>query len=259
MNTAIAERFARETAAHRMIVFHDDGLYRHIRFQHHVLCNDAEHRKGHSSYWFDLVTWPGCLTINGDCGTYTFARDTDMFAFFRISRSLGKAGFGINPQYWAEKLRAPEPAGAKKYSEDVFREQVVEYVTEAIRYDGAPRGIGNAVRSEIFGPFAKWSTEYEDGAREALAEFAYGDTWTAKCYCGADAEGLAYEAALDWRTQHRNQSGTDHFADLKQVEGFRFTDTWEWDLTDFDWQFLWCCHAIQWGIGLYDDSKAVAA
>ena len=259
MNTAIAERFTRETASHRMIVFHDDGLYRHIRFQHHVLCNDAEVRLGYSSYWFDLITWPGALTINGDCGTYTFARDTDMFVFFRRHRTLRGDGFEINPQYWAEKLRAPEPAGAKKYSEDVFRQQVVDYVTEAIRYGDAPRGIGKAVRDEIFGPFAKWSIVYEEGAREALAEFAYGDTWTTVCTCGDSTDGLVYEAALDWRTQHRSQRGTGHFADLKQIEGFRFTDTWEWDLTDFDWQYLWCCHAIQWGIAQYDISKAAAA
>jgi hypothetical protein len=39
---------------------------------------------------------------------------------------------------------------------------------------------------------------------------------------------------------------------IRKVEGFRFTDTWEWDLGDWDWQFLWCCHAVQWGIGQHD-------
>ena len=259
MNTTIAERFARETASHRMIVFHDDGLYRHVRFQHHVLCNDAEYRKGHSSYWFDLITWPRCLTINGGCGTYTFTRDTDMFAFFRRHRHLGRDGFEINPQYWAEKLRAPEPAGAKKYSEDVFREYVIEYVTEAIRYgDDVPRGIGRAVRDEIFGPDAKWNVEYEEGAHEALRDFEYS-IYTTTCYCGTSAEGLAYGKALDWGIQHRKQHDPGHHAILKQTATFRFTDTWEWDLTDFDWQYLWCCHAIQWGIAQYDASKAVAA
>ena len=93
----IAERFARETAKHRMTVLHDDGLYRHLRFTEMHLCNDAEWRTTNGFYWFDLITWPGSLTINGDCGTYTFSRITDMFEFFR--------GYGINPQYWAEKVQ----------------------------------------------------------------------------------------------------------------------------------------------------------
>jgi hypothetical protein len=252
MSATIAERFASDTAGHQMIVKRDDGLYRHLRFVHHRLCNDTVMRPGHSFYWFDVITWPGTLTVNGDCGTFVFSRITDMFEFFR-------SRYGINPQYWSEKLQAPDPQCAKKYSQDAFRQHVVDYVTEAIRYGDAPRGIGKAVRDEIFGPDAKWSTEYEEGAREALRDFEYGDTYTAACHCGDSAEGLLYGAALDWRSDHRKQRGIGHFAELTKIESFRFTDTWEWDLTDYDWQFLWCCHAIQWGIAQYDASKAVSA
>jgi hypothetical protein len=34
------------------------------------------------------------------------------------------------------------------------------------------------------------------------------------------------------------------------------TDGWEWDLKDWDWQFLWCCHAIVWAIARYDEIRA---
>ncbi|HTJ70245.1 MAG TPA: hypothetical protein VL551_22095 [Actinospica sp.] len=37
---------------------------------------------------------------------------------------------------------------------------------------------------------------------------------------------------------------------------FHFTDTWEWDLNDFDWWYLWACHAIVWGIAQYDQATA---
>jgi hypothetical protein len=37
---------------------------------------------------------------------------------------------------------------------------------------------------------------------------------------------------------------------------FRFEDTWEWDLTDWSYHYLWSCHAIQWGIDQYDAHKA---
>ena len=91
----MAERFAKDIGewvsddgtkrirAHEMTVLHDDGLYRHLRFTAMHLCNDAEWRTTNGFYWFDLATWPGTLTINGDCGTYTFSRTTDMFEFFR--------------------------------------------------------------------------------------------------------------------------------------------------------------------------------
>lgn len=245
MSGNMAERFQGDTATHRITVLHDDGLYRHLRFRAHHLCNDGEWRPTSSMYWFDLITWPGTLTINGGCGSFVFSRVTDMFEFFRSK-------YGINPQYWAEKLRAPEPAGATKYSEDVFRQHVVEYVTEAIRYDNAPRGIGRAVRDEIFGPYAKWDIGYEDGAREALRDFEYGATYTVECTCGADAEGLDEEAAHRWRIRHISAA---HHATTTRVNGFTFADAWEWDLTDYDWQFLWCCHAIQWGIGQYDSQR----
>jgi hypothetical protein len=207
--TAVAERFARDTAGHRMIVLRDDGLYRHIRFQHHILTNDAEVRPGRSSYWFDLVTWPGCLTINGDCGTFTFSRTTDMFEFFR--------GDYVNPQYWAEKVRAADRGGVTVYSPEKFRQEVAGYVKEA--EEDWP-GLTEAVEREFFGVMAEWNTGTEHDAGVALNSFTYqpdGDTG----------------------------------------EPFRFLDAWEWDLTDYAWQYLWCCHAIQWGIARYEAARAV--
>jgi hypothetical protein len=34
-------------------------------------------------------------------------------------------------------------------------------------------------------------------------------------------------------------------------DGVRLYDTWEWSLREYDWQFLWCCWAIVWGIERY--------
>jgi hypothetical protein len=174
--------------AHEMTVLHDDGLYRHLRFR----------SPDSGFYWFDLITWPGNLTINGDAGTYTFARVTDMFEFFRGER-------GINPGYWAEKV--PSETRTKVYSEDKFRQHVFEYAADAIRQGNAPKGLALAVRRQIL---ENEEIYYEDGARQALDAFEHG-----AC-------------------------------------GWRFVDTWEWDLSDYEWSFLWCCHAIQWGIAQYD-------
>jgi hypothetical protein len=40
--------------------------------------------------------------------------------------------------------------------------------------------------------------------------------------------------------------------------GFQFHDTWEWDFRDYDWWFLWACHAIVWGIAQYDAQTSLS-
>jgi hypothetical protein len=236
--TDVAARFAAETAQHQMTVLRDDGLYRHVRFMHVAPNKETGKPERSSFYWFDLVTWPGCLTVNGDCGTFTFSRPEDMFEFFRGGR--------VNPQYWAEKVRGE--MRLKRYSSERFREHVMDDIRDS---EKDYPGLAEAVEREIFGPYSEWNTEFEDGAREALADFAFGDTWRGNCpSCGASVNGLTEADAYSWASQHRAQAG--HHVQPACVEGFRFTDTWEWELGDWDWQYLWCCHAIQWGIWQYD-------
>jgi hypothetical protein len=192
-HAAIAERFARDTAHHEMTIKHDDGLYRHLRFK----------QPERGAYWFDLITWPGCLTIRGDIGTsYTFSRLPDMFEFFR--------GKHINPHYWSEKLDAGRDS-VKVYSEAVFRRQVVEDFVAAVQCSDAPRGLGKAVRAEILDQ----DLSVESEARALLGSFDF--------------------------------------------MGFTFGDAWEWSCTDYDWSFLWACHAIVWGIGWYDQARAAVS
>jgi hypothetical protein len=158
----IAERFKRETADHQMTVMHDDGLYRHLRFMNPEFGG---------IYRFDLITWPGRLTICGDIKeAYTFARLPDMFEFFR--------GHEVNPDYWSEKLDG-DRRRVETYDQDSFERQVKEHVAEAIRSGDAPRGIGAEIKREIF----EWGDiTYEDGARKELENFShegwrFEDTW----------------------------------------------------------------------------------
>jgi hypothetical protein len=86
-----------------MKVHRDDGIYRHLKFS----------RNGSNSYRFDLVTWPGYLSVTGDMGTWTFGRIADMFDFhgqpFRAARK-----FLINPGYWSEKFEAGAGRGRRE-------------------------------------------------------------------------------------------------------------------------------------------------
>jgi len=194
----VAERFAFDVLTHEMTVLHDDGVYRHLRFR----------RPEMSMYWFDIITWPGCLAINGDMQTFVFSRLTDMFEFFR--------GEHVNPTYWGEKLRAD--SGVKRYSEEKFREVVNEEVGQ---YGAEWPGLAEAVEEQIFDTWSGANTASEDLARLALAEFEF------------KPEG-------------------------HEGEGFRFSDAWEWDLQEWGYQFLWCLHAIQWGIRKYDAARVEA-
>ncbi|MDN6867327.1 hypothetical protein QO202_04635 [Aeromonas caviae] len=111
--------FQRDTATHTMRVHRDDGLYRHIEFSN----------GGSSVYRFDLITWPGYLTICGDMGTWTFSRTSDMFEFFG-----GNLEKGINPRYWGEKLQLGA-AGRRdeicmEFDEESFRSGLREWLTE---------------------------------------------------------------------------------------------------------------------------------
>ncbi len=85
------ERFLKDISDHELIIVRDNGLDKHLRFRN---------RSGCSSYWFDIITYSGRLIIDGDCGTYIFARIEDMMDFFRIKSNdwnYNKNGLSINP------------------------------------------------------------------------------------------------------------------------------------------------------------------
>ncbi|MER7788602.1 hypothetical protein [Streptomyces sp. NPDC097640] len=153
----IAERFARDIAGHQMTVLHDEGLYRHLRFM----------APRSSEFWFELVTWPGSLTIRGDYGgPHTFSRLDDMFQFFRADRR-----WGINPHYWAEKLgRDGGRRSVKEYSESLLRQRVVEQFVEDARWNGGvPAGSGKALRTWVLDE----DLSDEHRARNVLEDFAH--------------------------------------------------------------------------------------
>jgi hypothetical protein len=107
------ERFLADTAEHVLAVIRDDGLYKHLRFK----------QPDTITYYYDLVTWPGYLTITGDCGTFVFSRVEDMLDFFLPEGKEPQ----VNPRYWSEKLQAPDPQAATRYSEEVLRQHLHEW------------------------------------------------------------------------------------------------------------------------------------
>lgn len=79
--------FINDTKLHEMTCIKSDGIYRHYRFK----------KPRSSAYYFDIITFPGYLTMTGDMGTWVFSRVRDMLHFFNKDY--------IDHSYWAEKLQ----------------------------------------------------------------------------------------------------------------------------------------------------------
>lgn len=209
-------RFLLDTAEHRLEVFRDDGVYRHLRMQ----------QPGTSCYYYDIITWPGYLTVTGDMGTWTFSRVRDMFNFFG-----GWTG-EINTHYWSEKLeagagRAAHDLLAREYDHDAFcaslKEQLSDFLTD-----------GEEEELDI-----DWDDEDDepDTDKARIREIV-------RDLCREDfrSDVLAYQSICD--------------ADWPEC-----IDPWElgYDLTykTYTTHFRWILFAITWAISKYHNSKIV--
>lgn len=216
----VRERFVKETDEHAMQVLKDDGLYRHLRFR----------KPDTIMYGFDLVTWPGYLAVVGDCGAFMFSRTRDMFEFFRPSGARGgfeDARWGINPGYWSEKLRGPSRSSdlAEVYSEAVARARVMEWLSDVAEQMEDP-----ALDFDELGPCGgKPAFDLFRALREQVLD--------RELYDESEARRLIGEFEHD---------------------GTQIYDAWEWSMREYDWQFLWCCWAIVWGISQHDAATVEA-
>lgn len=206
--TCTEEKFLRYVADHKMQVLRDECGYRHLRFQ----------KPGTSVYWFEIITWPGCLCIHGDAGSYMFSRINDMFKFFRDERSERDGKLHINKSYWAEKLQAQDCNGrycdgVKRWSSEEFEQTVKRRYVEHVRKE--MRGMPDE-RKEL---------------RAALEEDVISYS---------EEEYPALNAAYDF-----------------DEHGLRFEDIGEGSYTEWTYNFVWCLYAIVWGIQQYDASMTI--
>lgn len=205
----VLNQFILNVVAHRLSVVRDDGVYRHLRFK----CPGA------ISYYFDLVTWPGYLTVTGDMGTWTFSRIEDMFEFFTDAHFGIRESFQINPGYWSEKFEAGTGHGrceapCYEFDADAFdkslREWLVSYLDNGIDEDAAAEA--NEAINELTGREFPNETE---------------------AFCALN------EACLP--------RGVSTF-DITEGMGATMT---------YSFHYLWICYAIVWGIERYRTESIV--
>lgn len=216
------DRFLKDAETHQMTLMRDDGVHRHIRFRR---------ENGNGEYWFDIITWPGTLCIDGDMGTYVFRRLHDMFEFFRTDREyMTRNGnqLAINPGYWSEKLQAMPSKGCQEFIADSFRQRVKE-------------------------AFDNW---VESNKPEADSEFTTKD----------DLEDFAEQKDFLWDALESDVLSRADDGDVRAIDAayaftcdhapdFKMEDCWEWRCEGFTFHFIWCCYAIAWGVKSYDAAK----
>lgn len=172
---------------------------------------------------FDLITWPGHLCYTGDMGTYVFSRLDDMFEFFRK-----EPGRSIDFRYWAEKLLAVDSSGGKgsvtEFSKERFTQVINEYKLKWVRDRTQPR-LTKVQRRDL------WETV----DNEVLRDLDEG------------------EHAVYARANEFNHSVWLGLNGTKEI--FSFDNLWDHRFTEHTSHFLWCCHALAWGIRKYDESK----
>lgn len=184
--------FLKDVANHQMTVIRDDGVHRHLKFR----------RPGTYCMGFDLVTWPGYLCYSGDMGCFVFQRLEDMFEFFR-SRPPGKTGLHINLSYWGEKVQAESRYGGfEKFSEDLFRSAVTEYLDDAEASPELRQEVEEEVMSRICDgehaacqavyDFEHEGFRFQDFFERNFQEYTYHFVWC--CY------------ALAWGIQQYDQA-----------------------------------------------------
>lgn len=173
-------------------------------------------RPGSSAYYFDLITWPGALCYTGDMGTFVFGRLADMFEFFRTDR--GEAGeLCINPGYWSEKVLA---ADGGRSPGCVFEYDHQKYLDAVLEYrgdwlEGLSEEHQEELKEAVWDEVLLWADESdENGNYSRVHEFS------------AEIDGRTYE-----------------FTDFFERSTRRFTD-----------RYIWCCRALVWGIGKFDDA-----
>lgn len=152
--------------------------------------------------------------------------DIECFTFARLHDmtrffSAASEPHDINPHYWAEKITSrSERDGTRVYSEDSFRNRVA-YEFDQLAENGYEPDEEKAIRAAWADHIFCRELHYETAAHEALRDFGP--------------------------------------VEVGPYRGFRFGDSWEWDLRDWDHHFLLTCFALVRGLGMYRDHREAEA
>lgn len=121
----------------------------------------------------------------------------------------------INPQYWQEKIQHGKD-DVLRFSDAVFKDNIRQRLNDYL--DGIE--MDSTVLPEIW---------------ELIRVEIFN--------------------ALDDGPQAAHTAARDFGFELDDHTYMPFQDFWEYDCREFTYHYLWCCHAITWGIQQYDALK----
>lgn len=252
--------FCTQTAEHRLVVLHEDGLYRHLRVQ----------APGTRMWSWDVATWPGHLATSGDIAEgYMFTRLPDMLDFFdrpvHLRNYYADGAPCIDVRYWAEKLCGGRSRDVKVYEPEIFLQQVREHLEEHIElgteaqeeYDNivaATRQVC-AFHGLDFDMYIARIRSRGDSRFDLLEIDAENDVDDLQhLYYGLEIPEQSpadrREEILD-EARWQADSESEAHKWLANNEEFVGSDTWEWDLREYDINFLFACYAIDTTVQLY--------
>lgn len=156
----IGGMFTADTRDHQLTIINDQGPHKHLRAH----TTDPDTGRPLHLYSVDLVLWPGRAALSGDLDGFTLRADLPTL------RGATQDG-GISWQYLAEKVDAGKQ-NVTGFSGEVFRREVYDHVARDIRDRTAPRGIGRALRDQVFDAW-EYNLDHAVDAQEALARFEF--------------------------------------------------------------------------------------
>lgn len=113
-----------------------------------------------------------------------------------------------------------------------------EKLTAHDRHGGHRKFSKDLFRDAIIRDFEQWAFEAPEDRVRAKAEL--DNEWNGLLGATPDTIQEAVRDAMEYECP---------------VSKNRFVDFWDHNLEEYTFQFVWCCHAIQWAIGRYDSEK----
>lgn len=268
----IYKGFREQTGDHELRVLFEDGLHRHLRVQ----------APGTRMWSWDVTTWPGHLAVSGDVGAgYMFTREPDMLEFFSYAgKSDGHYSDGspsIDFRYWAEKIVGPARDTVKVYDSDAFLTRLREHLeeheemgTEAQAEHEKAVDVARAVCDRHGVDYQAYLEDlranpgrcYALTTIDAFDAVDEDDPDEVEYFGRPIPESSPAERRQEVLDEARWHSEAEHEARAwlsENEDRLDASDTWEWDLSEYDSQFLFACYCIDLATRLHREHRTALA
>jgi hypothetical protein len=221
MREVTEKQFLHDVRDHKLTILRDEALEGPADYEgtlgHYRHLRLA--RPGTICMSYQIISVPWYLTMVGDMGSWTWSRLKDNFCFFRADGGA---------------KRCAEKEGNKLFINPGYWAEKLQAVDKV---DGLMEFSEDLYKSHILEEYKNWlHNDNPDKAEREKAKEAIRD----QLYC-AENEDEAHRALYDFKSF----TSFDRYV----------TDTWEWNLKEYTYRYIWACYAVAWAIEQYDLSK----